>query len=144
MSPNVLKKGPGQVFFRAGEPTTDLVIIKEGQVLCCNDHDKRLIPLCIVEGGQFLGAESIFAGQPHAYHAVAMKEVTYSVIAADEIFEYLKLVNTWYSDTMKNLASRIIDTESIICQQQIVDDRLSGGAPLPTDIEVRIRKSLAL
>jgi signal transduction histidine kinase len=89
---SVLKKKPGEIIFREGQPGDSLYLLAKGCVKIAKapDGDNREI-LDFVNPGNFFGATALLAGEPHSTTATAMESAVIGEMGEDTFQEILEL-----------------------------------------------------
>src|SRR6266404_1904606 len=89
---SVLKKKPGEIIFREGQPGDSLYLVAKGCVKIAKapDGDNREI-LDFVNPGNFFGATALLAGEPHSTTATAIESAVIGEMGEDTFQEILEL-----------------------------------------------------
>src|SRR5229473_5028160 len=88
----VLRKKPGEIIFREGEPSDSLYLVGRGCVKIAKaadgiDHEI----LDYVDQGNFFGATALLAGEPHSTTAIAVEPALIGALTEDTFQEILEL-----------------------------------------------------
>jgi signal transduction histidine kinase len=88
----VLRKKPGEIIFREGEPGNSLYLVGQGCVKIAKAADgvDREI-LDYVDQGNFFGATALLAGEPHSTTATAVEPALIGALTEDTFQEILEL-----------------------------------------------------
>src|SRR5256886_10691289 len=88
----VLRKNPGEIIFRQGEPGDSLYLVGQGcdKIAKAADGADREI-LDYVDQGNFLGAPALLAGEPHSTTATAVEPAMIGELTEDTFQEILEL-----------------------------------------------------
>src|SRR2546427_8069262 len=88
----VLRKKPGEIIFREGEPGDSLYLVGEGCVKIAKGAegvDREILDY--VDQGNFFGATALLAGEPHSTTATAVEPALSGALTEDTLQELLKL-----------------------------------------------------
>jgi len=88
----VLRKKPGEVIFREGQPGDSLYLVAKGciKIAKAADGDDHEI-LDFVSPGSFFGATALLAGEPHSTTATAVETAIIGEVGEDTFQEILEL-----------------------------------------------------
>ena len=89
---DVLRKKPGEIIFREGEPGNSLYLVGQGCVKIAKaaesaDHEI----LDYVDQGNFFGATALLAGEPHSTTATAVEPALIGALTEDTFQQILEL-----------------------------------------------------
>jgi CRP/FNR family transcriptional regulator, cyclic AMP receptor protein len=132
-----------QILFKEGDKADRLILVKSGKILCLRRTKERLVPVHCCEAEGIVGEEALVTGRPHSYSAIALQDSVVIEIQGKTISALLKVTPKWLSGLMQTLATRIIDTEALLADQNIIHDSLSGGKTLSPEEENKLKKLLA-
>src|SRR5437868_14498177 len=88
----VLRKKPGEIIFREGEPGNSLYLVGKGCVKIAkagDDIDHEILDY--VDQGNFFGATALLAGMPHFTTATAVEPAVIGALTEDTFQEILEL-----------------------------------------------------
>jgi len=88
----VLRKKPGEIIFREGEPGDSLYLVGQGCVKIAKGAegvDREILDY--VDQGNFFGATALLAGEPHSTTATAVEPALIGALTEDTFQEILEL-----------------------------------------------------
>lgn len=95
---------PNDVICRQGDPSSDLLYLKEGRLLICTVQGTQVKAIARIEPGEFIGELSFFDGKPRAAHIVAIERSVVIQIPKEEIMKHLPF---WFVEVGKNLTKKL-------------------------------------
>ncbi|HJX98144.1 MAG TPA: cyclic nucleotide-binding domain-containing protein [Chthoniobacterales bacterium] len=89
---SVIKKKPGEVIFREGQPGDSLYLVAKGRIKIAKAADgANQEILDFVSPGNFFGATSLLAGEPHSTTATAVESAVIGEVGEETFQEILEL-----------------------------------------------------
>jgi signal transduction histidine kinase len=89
---SVIKKKPGEVIFREGQPGDSLYLVAKGRIKIAKAADgANQEILDFVSPGNFFGATSLLAGEPHSTTATAVESAVIGELGEETFQEILEL-----------------------------------------------------
>ncbi|HET9800632.1 MAG TPA: cyclic nucleotide-binding domain-containing protein, partial [Chthoniobacterales bacterium] len=89
---SVLKKKPGEIIFREGQPGDSLYLVATGRIKIAKAADgTNQEILDFVSPGNFFGATSLLAGEPHSTTATAVEPAVIGEVGEETLQEILEL-----------------------------------------------------
>lgn len=95
---------PNEVICRQGDPSEDLMFLKEGRLLICTVQGTQVKAIARIEPGEFIGELSFFDGKPRAAHIVALEHSVVMQIPKEHVMQHLPF---WFQEVGKNLTKKI-------------------------------------
>lgn len=95
---------PNDIICRQGDPSSDLLYLKEGRLLICTVQGTQVKAIARIEPGEFIGELSFFDGKPRAAHIVAIERSVVIQIPKEEIMKHLPF---WFVEIGKNLTKKL-------------------------------------
>lgn len=102
---------PHEVICREGDPSSDLMFLKEGRLLVCTVSGTQVKAIARIEPGEFVGELSFFDGKPRATHVVALEPSKVLQIPKEKVMENLPF---WFIEVGKNLTKKIRHLDEIV------------------------------
>lgn len=89
---SVIKKKPGEVIFREGQPGDSLYLVAKGRIKIAKAADGANPEILdFVSPGNFFGATSLLAGEPHSTTATAVESAVIGEVGEETFQEILEL-----------------------------------------------------
>lgn len=89
---SVIKKKPGEVIFREGQPGDSLYLVAKGRIKIAKAADGANPEILdFVSPGNFFGATSLLAGKPHSTTATAVESAVIGEVGEETFQEILEL-----------------------------------------------------
>lgn len=141
-SNDVIQFNKGAVIFTEGEPSTYLYIIKSGEVRIVKKDKDRLTPITILKERDFLGELSMFSNNPRNATAIATSDTELIMVKKSDIKKVLNKCPDWVSDIMQTISSRLRDSDELLREHKIIDDKYESQNVLSPEEEVICKKAI--
>src|SRR3954469_25412146 len=89
---DIVRKEPGEIIFREGEPSDSLYLVATGSVKiskAAEGNESEILDF--VSPGNFFGASAMLVGEPHTRTAIAVEPTVIGTLAEDSFQEILEL-----------------------------------------------------
>src|SRR5437016_8299275 len=128
----VLRKKPGEVIFREGEPRDSLYLVGQGCVKIAKaadgaDHEI----LDYVDQGNFFGATALLAGEPHSTTATAVEPALIGALTEDTFQEILELSpSRLHMNFLRAITARVRSVNNHFMRETMRAERLRVAGAL--------------
>ena len=128
----VLRKKPGEIIFRQGEPGDSLYLVGQGCVKIAKaadgaDHEI----LDYVDQGNFFGATALLAGEPHSTTATAVEPALIGALTEDTFQEILELSpSRLHMNFLRAITARVHSANSHFMRETMRAERLRVAGAL--------------
>ncbi len=99
--------GAGTVLMREGEESGDLWILRAGQVEIFRERGGHRHVLAKIGPGEMLGTMTATTGKERSASAVALTEVTVTIVPKEQVQKLIKELPTWAHSFIKDLVARV-------------------------------------
>jgi CRP/FNR family cyclic AMP-dependent transcriptional regulator len=97
----------GKVLLNQGEASTNMYILKEGQLRVTLNKGGRLIELGFIYPGEMVGEMSFLDQEPRSATVKAITDCTLIEIPGEKFDELMKDLPKWYITLLKTLLGRL-------------------------------------
>ena len=122
----VLRKKPGEIIFREGEPGDSLYLVGQGSVKIAksaNATDHEILDY--VDQGNFFGAMALLGGEPHSTTATAVQPALIGELKEDTFQEILELSpGRLHMNFLRAVAARIRSANAHFMRETVRAERL--------------------
>jgi signal transduction histidine kinase len=128
----VLRKKPGEIIFREGEPGDSLYLVGEGCIKIAKSADgvDREI-LDYVDQGNFFGAVALLAGEPHSTTATAVEPALIGALTEDTFQEILELSpSRLHMNFLRAITARVRSANTHFMRETVRAERLRVAGAL--------------
>jgi signal transduction histidine kinase len=128
----VLRKKPGEIIFREGEPGNSLYLVGEGCVKIAKSADgaDREI-LDYVDQGNFFGAVALLAGEPHSTTATAVEPALIGALTEHTFQEILELSpSRLHMNFLRAITARVRSANTHFMRETVRAERLRVAGAL--------------
>lgn len=128
----VLRKKPGEIIFREGEPGDSLYLVGQGCVKIAKAADgvDREI-LDYVDQGNFFGATALLAGEPHSTTATAVEPALIGALTEDTFQEILELSpSRLHMNFLRAITARVRSVNTHFMRETMRAERLRVAGAL--------------
>src|SRR5436305_12325223 len=128
----VLRKKPGEIIFRQGEPGDSLYLVGQGCVKIAKaadgaDHEI----LDYVDQGNFFGAAALLAGEPHSTTATAVEPALIGALTEDTFQQILELSpSRLHMNFLRAITARIRSANTHFMRETLRAERLRVAGAL--------------
>jgi len=128
----VLRKKPGEIIFREGEPADSLYLVGQGCIKIAKaadgvDHEI----LDYVDQGNFFGATALLAGEPHSTTATAVEPALIGELTEDMFQEILELSpSRLHMNFLRAITSRVRSANTHFMRETVRAERLRVAGAL--------------
>jgi signal transduction histidine kinase len=128
----VLRKKPGEIIFREGEPGDSLYLVGQGCVKIAKaadgvDHEI----LDYVDQGDFFGATALLAGEPHSTTATAVEPALIGAFSENTFQEILKLSpSRLHMNFLRAITARVRSANTHFMRETVRAERLRVAGAL--------------
>src|SRR2546430_10437750 len=128
----MLRKKPGEIIFREGEPGDSLYLVGQGCVKIAKtadgiDHEI----LDYVDQGNFFGAIALLAGEPHSTTATAVEPALIGALTEDTFREILELSpSRLHMNFLRAITARVHSANSHFMRETLRAERLRVAGAL--------------
>ena len=128
----VLRKEPGEIIFREGEPGDSLYLVGQGCVKIAKpadgvDHEI----LDYVDQGNFFGAIALLAGEPHSTTATAVEPALIGALTEDTFQEILELSpSRLHMNFLRAITARVRSANTHFMRETVRAERLRVAGAL--------------
>jgi signal transduction histidine kinase len=128
----VLRKKPGEIIFREGEPGDSLYLVGQGCVKIAKagdgvDHEI----LDYVDRGNFFGATALLAGEPHSTTATAVEPALIGALTEDTFQQILELSpSRLHMNFLRAITARVRSANTHFMRETVRAERLRVAGAL--------------
>ena len=128
----VLRKKPGEIIFREGEPGNSLYLVGQGCVKIAKaaegvDHEI----LDYVDQGNFFGATALLAGEPHSTTATAVEPALIGALSENTLQEILELSpSRLHMNFLRAITARVRSANTHFMRETVRAERLRVAGAL--------------
>src|SRR5437763_16177586 len=128
----VLRKKPGEIIFREGEPGDSLYLVGQGCIKIAKaadgvDHEI----LDYVDQGNFFGATALLAGEPHSTTATAVEPALIGALTEDTFQEILELSpGRLHMNFLRAITARVRSANTHFMRETVRAERLRVAGAL--------------
>jgi signal transduction histidine kinase len=128
----VLRKKPGEIIFREGEPSDSLYLVGQGCVRIAKaadgvDHEI----LDYVNKGNFFGATALLAGEPHSTTATAVEATLIGALTENTFQEILELSpSRLHMNFLRAITTRVRSANALFMRETVRAERLRVAGAL--------------
>jgi signal transduction histidine kinase len=128
----VLRKKPGEIIFREGEPGNSLYLVGQGCVKIAKaadgvDHEI----LDYVDQGNFFGATALLAGEPHSTTATAVEPALIGAVSENTFQEILELSpSRLHMNFLRAITARVRSANTHFMRETVRAERLRVAGAL--------------
>jgi signal transduction histidine kinase len=129
---HLLRKKPGEIIFREGEPGDSLYLVGQGCVKIAKapdgvDHEI----LDYVDPGNFFGATALLAGEPHSTTAIAVEPALIGALTQDTFQEMLELSSSrLHMNFLRAVTARVRSANTHFMRETVRAERLRVAGAL--------------
>src|SRR3984893_6076977 len=129
---DVVRKKPGEIIFREGEPGNSLYLVGQGCVKIAKaaesaDHEI----LDYIDQGNFFGATALLAGEPHSTTATAIEPALIGTLSEDTFQQILELSpGRLHMNFLRAITARIRSANSHFMRETVRAERLRVAGAL--------------
>ena len=128
----VLRKKPGEIIFRQGEPGDSLYLVGQGCVKiakAADGADREILDY--VDQGNFFGATALLAGEPHSTTATAVEPALIGELTEDTFQEILELSpSRLHMNFLRAITSRVRSANRHFMRETVRAERLRVAGAL--------------
>ena len=128
----VIRKKPGEIIFREGEPGDSLYLVGQGSVKIAKAADgvKHEI-FDYVDQGNFFGAIALLAGEPHSTTATAVEPALIGALTEDTFQEILELSpSRLHMNFLRAITARVRSANTHFMRETVRAERLRVAGAL--------------
>ena len=128
----LLRKKPGEIIFREGEPGDSLYLVGQGCVKIAKaadgvDHEI----LDYVNQGNFFGATALLAGEPHSTTATAVEATLIGAVTENTFQEILELSpSRLHMNFLRAITARVRSANTLFMRETVRAERLRVAGAL--------------
>ena len=128
----VLRKKPGEIIFREGEPADSLYLVGQGCIKIAKaadgvDHEI----LDYVDPGNFFGATALLTGEPHSTTATAVEPALIGAVTENTFQEILELSpSRLHMNFLRAITSRVRSANTHFMRETVRAERLRVAGAL--------------
>src|SRR5438067_7945346 len=128
----VLRKKPGEIIFREGEPGNSLYLVGEGCVKIAKAADSVDCEIFdYVNQGNFFGATALLAGEPHSTTATAVEPALIGALTEDTLQEILELSpSRLHMNFLRAITTRVRSANTHFMRETVRAERLRVAGAL--------------
>src|SRR6059058_1012551 len=128
----VLRKKPGEIIFREGEPGNSLYLVGEGCVKIAKAADSVDCEIFdYVNQGNFFGATALLAGEPHSTTATAVEPALIGALTEDTFQEILELSpSRLHMNFLRAITARVRSVNNHFMRETMRAERLRVAGAL--------------
>ena len=128
----VLRKKPGEIIFREGEPGNSLYLVGEGCVRIAKAADSVDCEIFdYVDQGNFFGATALLAGEPHSTTATAVEPALIGALTEDTFQEILELSpSRLHMNFLRAITARVRSVNNHFMRETMRAERLRVAGAL--------------
>lgn len=134
---------PKTVLFREGDEATNMMLIKNGEVLCLKASKERLIPVFLAKEQDILGESAMLIGAPYTYSAIAINRVEVISIPSGDFEKALSSAPSWLTDLTSTMVSRFQSTAALIAENRVLDPSILSEEEYSSSLEIEYKKLLS-
>ena len=131
------------VLFREGEFSSDLMIIKAGEVVCLKASKERLIPVFLAKENDILGESAMLLGVPYTYSAITLSRVEVITIPNSDFEKAMSSAPEWLSDLTSTMVSRFQSTSSLVAENRVIHSSILSEEQYTSSLEIEYKKLLS-
>ena len=131
------------VLFREGDDASNMMIIKEGQVLCLKASNERLIPVFLANRQDIIGESAMLSGAPYTYSAIALSKVEVILVSSKSFTDALDAAPNWLTDLSLTMISRFQSTASLVAENRVLHPSILSEEEFPPSLEIEYKKLLS-
>ena len=122
----VLRKKPGEIIFREGEPGDSLYLVGQGCIKIAKAADGAGHEILgYVDQGSFFGATALLAGEPHSTTATAVEPAVIGALTEDTFQEILELSpSRLHMNFLRAITARIRSANAHFMRETLHAERL--------------------
>src|SRR5712692_1009323 len=128
----VLRKKPGEIIFREGEPGNSLYLVGQGCVKiakAAEGVDREILDY--VDQGNFFGATALLAGAPHSTTATAVEPALIGALTEDTLQEILELSpSRLHMNFLRAITARMRSANAHFMRETVRAERLRVAGAL--------------
>ena len=129
---SVLRKEPGEVIFREGEPGDSLYLVGQGAVKiskAADTADQEILDY--VDQGNFFGAVALLAGEPHSTTAIAIQPALIGEVKEETFEELLELApSRLHMNFLRAVATRVHSANAHFMRETVRAERMRVAGAL--------------
>src|SRR4030081_2653438 len=128
----LLRKKPGEIIFREGEPGGSLYLVGQGCVKIAKAAD-GIDPeiLDYVDQGNFFGAIALLAGEPHSTTATAVEATLIGAVTENTFQEILELSpSRLHMNFLRAITARVRSANTLFMRETVRAERLRVAGAL--------------
>ncbi len=133
----------GTVIFAQGDNSPNLILVKRGFIRLMKSNSKNLSVFKICKDKEILNEVSVLTSQPITFSAIAKTDVELVFIEQKDILTVLKSGPNWIPEMFETLCDRLISTETIIDEHNLLAGEKSPEFLLTKDEERACLEALA-
>jgi signal transduction histidine kinase len=128
----VLRKKPGEIIFREGEPGDSLYLVGQGCIKIAKAADGAGHEILgYVDQGSFFGATALLAGEPHSTTATAVEPAVIGALTEDTFQEILELSpSRLHMNFLRAITARIRSANAHFMRETLHAERLRVAGAL--------------
>jgi len=134
---------PKTVLFREGDDASNMMIIKNGQVLCLKAFKERLIPVFLANGQDIIGESAMLSGAPYTYSAIALSRVEVMSVPNKNFTDALDVAPEWLTDLTLTMISRFQSTAGLVAENRVLHPSILSEEEFPPSLEIEYKKLLS-
>lgn len=134
---------PKTVLFREGDDAKNLLLIKNGQVLCLKASKERLIPVFMAKDQDILGESAMIVGAPYTYSAITVSRVEVIIIPSSDFENALFSAPKWLCDLATTMVSRFQSTAGLIAENRVLHPSILSEEEYAPSLEIEYKKLLS-
>lgn len=134
---------PKTVLFREGDDASNLMIIKNGDVLCLKASKERLIPVYLAKAQDIIGESAMISGAPYTYSAITISRVEIISVPNKDFSQALSSAPIWLTDLTTTMVSRFQSTASLVAENRVLHPSILSEEEFPPSLEIEYKKLLS-
>jgi signal transduction histidine kinase len=133
---DVLRKKPGEIIFREGEPGDSLYLVGEGSVKISKPADIAGQEISdYVDEGNFFGATALLVGEPHSTTAIAAQSALIGEVKEETFQEFLGLApSRLHMNFLRAVTARIRSANDHFMRETVRAERMRVAGTLANAI----------
>jgi len=133
---DVLRKKPGEVIFRKGDPGDSLYLVGRGLIRISRPSDVAGQEILdFVDEGNFFGAAELVVGEPHSSTAVAAQPAVIGAVSEQTFQELLELApSRLHMNFLRAITARIRSANNYFLRETMRTERIRVGGTLASAI----------
>lgn len=134
---------PKTVIFREGDDANNLLIIKNGQVVCLKASKERLIPVFMANPQDIIGESAMLSGAPYTYSAIALSRVEVISVPSKDFNQAMAAAPDWLTDLATTMIARFQSTAGLVAENRALHPSILSEEEFTPSLEIEYKKLLS-